>query len=67
MITSLYETTNSFACMLIGDDNATTQSNVRHPYKKILAANPHLKKADIWPKTAGGNYVTDSGKLSLHV
>jgi len=67
MITSLYETTDSFARMLIGDDDATTRSNVRHSYKEILKANPHLKKAHIWPKTAGGNYVVDSGKLPLHV
>jgi len=32
-----------------------------------LAANPHLRKQDIWPKTAGGNYVADRGKLPLHV
>jgi len=50
MITSLYETTDSFAHILIEDDNATMQSNVHHPYKKILAANPHLRKAVIWPK-----------------
>jgi len=53
MITSLYETTDSFAQTLIGDDDATTRSNVHHSYKKItgkpsIEESSHMAKNCRW-------------------
>jgi len=42
-------------------------SNAKHSIKAVMAFNGWTNKAVHWPKTKGGSYIADNGKLPLRV
>jgi len=67
MITMVYNAGKDVLLTLIGDDDSTMCSNSKHSIKATMAVNGWTNKAEHWPKTKGGNYVANNGKLPLHV
>jgi len=68
MTTAMYNGGNAYISVLVGDDNSTVFSNLRHSFQALMTANGWTNKAQHWPKTQSGkSYVADNGKLPLHV
>jgi len=67
MITALYNDGKDLRSTLVGDDDSTTRSNAKHSIKAVIQFNGWTNKAEHWPKTKGGSYIADNGKLPLHV
>jgi len=64
MITALYNDQKCVLSTLVGDNDSTTHSNAKHSIKAVMELN---NKAVHWPKTKGGSYTANNGKLPLHV
>jgi len=67
LVTEIYDGGDGFIADLCTDDNSTTQANVRPSYQALMRAMGITQKAGFWPKTKGGKYVVDQGKLPLRV
>jgi len=67
MIMAIYYNGKDVLLALVGDDDSTTCSNTKHSIKAVMEFNGWMNKAVHWPKTKGGSYVANNGKLPLHV
>ncbi len=67
LVTEIYDGGIGCTDKLCTDDDSTTRANVRPSYKEVMKAKGLSSKASFWPKTKGGSYVVDRGKLPLCV
>jgi len=69
MVTEMYDAGKNVIDVLLTDDDSTTRSNARHSFQEVMTANGWTEKEKVehWPKTKGGKYVADRGKLPIRV
>ncbi len=61
LVTAVFDFNDAYVSIIIGDDDSTTRSNLKHSYKELMTSGKWANK-DKWPKTKGGKYVDDKGK-----
>ncbi len=66
LVTAMFDFNDAYMSIIIGDDDSTTRSNLKHLYKEMMANGKWTNK-EKWPKTKGGKYVNDKEMLPLHV
>jgi len=66
LVTEIFDLYDAYVSIIIGDDDSTTRSNLKHSFKELILSGKWANKEQ-WPKTKGGKLVDDKGKLPLRV